>query len=218
MAEMSLYAACRIAADIAGVPWARAKLIYGALQHRLGSDGQPLLPLSRGRAVQKAMPVHVARFLIGLAITDDPRLAPDLVVEFGRLGKRPKVPGVKHLSARVEHLYGHTDDTSVHETVEEVMADALHRGWPGWVEGSSDGPESANGPSSGLASIDFEPDETPPGVSCTFWTGQFPLTVRFEHGGSTEEQLERHLRRQVRIDGRLFLKLSRLIPWSTDED
>lgn len=194
---LSLLSGCKLVASLAGVPWSRAQPIYRALQQ--GDDWGPLLPLSRGRAIHSADPQSIARFLIALALTDDPARAAGFVRTFGsfsRLRGRKPTP----------------DDVNFPDTVEDAIADALVEGWPGY---SGEGV-----PPKGLAAVEFEPDEIPAGVRVTYWDKGLHA-MRFEprrrrEAAPVDEDgnvASKHIRRRITLDGMLISKINLALVW-----
>lgn len=201
----SLIKACRIAADLADVPWSRAQPVYRALQQE-GPD-TPWLPLSRGRAVWSAQPIFLARFLIAIALTDDPRRASDAIASFANAtnegeGRRSMGPG----------------EFAAPETLADVIAEGLRTGWVGWSGNDDEVPRS------GLARVVFQPDEDPPMAIVTRW-GDPIGSVRFfngprdwlseNHRVDWPRSARRMIRRETTIDGLLLHQISSVVKWGT---
>lgn len=193
----SLLSGCKLVASLAGVPWSRAQPIYRALQQ--GDDYGPLLPVSRGRAIHSADPQSVARFLIALALTDDPSRTAVLVRTFGSFGRlRGRKPT--------------PDDVNFPDTVEDAIADALVEGWPGY---SGEGV-----PTKGLSAVEFEPDEIPAGVRVTYWD-KGVYAMRFEPRRRRETTpfaedgyvASKHIRRKITLEGQLISKINQSLVW-----
>lgn len=196
----SLLAACKLAAELAGVPWSRAQPIYRALQQ--SPEGEPLLPLSRGRAIQMAEPKYVARFLMGLALTDDPRQVGGLVARWAAFNKKPTPPDIEERQQR---------DVTPPDTLEGAISIALRDGWSGYH------PDEREGTKTGLSSIEFEPDEDPPGARVVYWGGWggFGQPFRYVEDPLVSCPSPRltMLCRSSRVAGLLLHELSQRIVW-----
>lgn len=196
----SLLSACKLVAELAGMPWARVQPIYRALQQ--GNLGEPLLPLSRGRAICLAEPKYVARFLMAIALTDDANRAVEQVQTFARFSRQR---GYKEASVPVA-------GPMLPDTVEDAIAEAMVEGLQGWVD---DPANPGNSPSKGLSVVVFMPDEDPQIVKVGYWGMALPghLAFRCPRGEDRPEIVQRHIRREITIDGTLIHKISREVVW-----
>jgi len=154
-----------------------------------------MLPLSRGRLIRMAEPKYVARLLIGLALTDDPRLVARLVEHYGAF--RP---------------VAEFDGSKPPETLERAIELALREGWPGRNGGENEPPTS------GLASVEFEPDDHPPSVSVKWWGNLFKSQRYVEDPDNMPADIViKPLVRKIEMSGILIHRINRSVVWGESE-
>ncbi|MGY0484395.1 hypothetical protein [Endobacter medicaginis] len=108
----SIFTAAKKLAESCGLPWTDVGPLYRALQEP-DDRGGTWLPVSRGRAIHRAQPYHLARLLIALGFGGDPTQA------------RRNLRLAQGMRELVGERYNSLDHSAPLSAVEEALAELL---------------------------------------------------------------------------------------------